>query len=242
MILELAGELPLPPYLNRKAEHLDYERYQTVFAVAQGSVAAPTAGLHFTEELLHSLRHQHRFGEVTLHVGAGTFKPVSSVTIGEHQMHAERIVVSRELIKCLAEQQGPVIAVGTTSLRTLESLFWLGLQLKEDDTLREFFVGQWEPYEKQSSAVSTLECLMAILGFMDKNKLDSISASTALMIAPGYQFKIVNGLITNFHQPKSTLLLLVSALVGDRWRDAYNYALEHDFRFLSYGDSCLFLP
>ncbi len=241
-ILELAGELPLPPYLNRKAEGIDYERYQTVFAVAEGSVAAPTAGLHFTPELLQSLKHSHHFGEVTLHVGAGTFKPVSSNTIGDHLMHAERIIVGRELIKRLTEQQGHVVAVGTTSLRTLESLFWLGVQLKENNKPRELFVGQWEPYENPESSLSLCQSFEAILNYMDINGLDSLSAQTALMIAPGYEFRVVKGLITNFHQPKSTLLLLVSALVGERWRKAYDFALKQNFRFLSYGDSCLFLP
>ncbi|MCE1202440.1 MAG: S-adenosylmethionine:tRNA ribosyltransferase-isomerase [Bacteroidia bacterium] len=241
-ILELAGELPLPPYLNRKAEGLDYERYQTVFAVAEGSVAAPTAGLHFTSELIGNLSKNHRFAEVTLHVGAGTFKPVSSATIGDHQMHAERIVVHKSLIKELLQHKGPVIAVGTTSMRTLESLYWLGLQLPESSTDRSLFVGQWEPYAERQHILSTEESMRAILHYLETNGMDSISAQTALMIAPGYNFRIVNGLITNFHQPKSTLLLLVSAFVGEKWRDAYHFALQNNFRFLSYGDSCLFLP
>lgn len=241
-ILELAGELPLPPYLNRKAENLDYERYQTVFAVAEGSVAAPTAGLHFTPELLQSLSKAHRFADVTLHVGAGTFKPVSSATIGDHQMHAERIVVGRDTIRALIEENRPVIAVGTTSMRTLESLYWIGVQLSLDMTLRELYVNQWEPYESNREIIPVNTALNTLLEFMNMHSLESISAQTALMIAPGYSFKIVNGLITNFHQPKSTLLLLVSALVGERWREAYHFALQNDFRFLSYGDSCLFLP
>lgn len=241
-ILELAGELPLPPYLNRKAEDIDYERYQTIFAMAEGSVAAPTAGLHFTPELMQRLRLQHRFEEIVLHVGAGTFKPVSASTIGEHPMHAESIVVGRELISALMSQHQPVIAVGTTSMRTLESLYWLGLQLASNSTPRELHVSQWEPYERSIPQLTVHESLGTLLQFLDNNNQASLAAKTSLMIAPGYQFKVVNGLITNFHQPKSTLLLLVSALVGERWRRAYDFALQRDFRFLSYGDSCLFLP
>lgn len=241
-ILELAGELPLPPYLNRKAEQLDYERYQTIFAVAEGSVAAPTAGLHFTPELIRKLSGQFHFAELTLHVGAGTFKPVSSQNIGDHQMHAERIVVSRDFVEKLISHPGPVIAVGTTSMRTLESLYWIGNLLSKDEREREIFVGQWEPYEEEHSKLPAKQALESVLAYLLKHNMNSLSAQTALMIAPGYKFMIVNGLITNFHQPKSTLLLLVSALVGQRWREAYNFALENDFRFLSYGDSCLFLP
>lgn len=242
-ILELAGELPLPPYINRKAESLDYERYQTVFAQAEGSVAAPTAGLHFTSELIESLKSQDiQFAELTLHVGAGTFRPVSSALVGEHQMHEERIVVGRSLIEQLRGQRYTRIAVGTTSMRTLESLYWLGVQMRDDLSERQLNVGQWEPYDHAKTWPNTEAALDALLKYMDRHGMQMLTAQTALMIVPGYSFRVVDGLITNFHQPKSTLLLLVSAFVGDDWRKAYDYALSHNFRFLSYGDSCLFLP
>ncbi|MDP2236673.1 MAG: S-adenosylmethionine:tRNA ribosyltransferase-isomerase [Bacteroidales bacterium] len=244
-ILEAAGEVPLPPYLHRKAEPLDKMRYQTVFARYEGSVAAPTAGLHFTPEVISSLSDSGvHFEKVTLHVGAGTFKPVSAEQIGDHEMHAERIVVSRETICNLAKNADrKVIAVGTTSMRTLESLYWIGLMLHLHPDPKEIYLSQWFPYDiSLENHLDYHDALMLIIDYLDRNKLHSLSASTALMIAPGYDFKIVNGLITNFHQPKSTLLLLVSALIGAQWKEAYNYALENDFRFLSYGDSCFFMP
>ncbi|MBK9291399.1 MAG: S-adenosylmethionine:tRNA ribosyltransferase-isomerase [Bacteroidetes bacterium] len=242
-ILEWAGELPLPPYMHRKAEDLDYERYQTIFATAGGSVAAPTAGLHFTTGLTKKLEALgHQFAELTLHVGAGTFKPVSAETIGEHQMHAERVIISRGLIESLLRHRGHVVAVGTTSMRTLESIYWLGIKLNKDMTPRDLFVDQWMPYANIAGTLSREECLQVILNYMDKHGMEQISAQTALMIAPGYRFQLVNGLITNFHQPKSTLLLLVSAFVGPAWKEVYDYALRNNFRFLSYGDSCLFIP
>lgn len=242
-ILEAAGEIPLPPYLNREAEPEDRDRYQTVFARYDGSVAAPTAGLHFTKPLLEQLRRDgFELDEVTLHVGAGTFRPVATATIGEHAMHSETIVVRRSLIENLIHHIGaPVIPVGTTSTRTLESLYWIGMMLSEQGMdLRPLHVEQWYPYEEHR-AMTTREALEKIVAYLDQHQLTHLEASTALMIAPGYQMKVITGLITNFHQPKSTLLLLVSALVGDRWKKAYQYALEHGFRFLSYGDSCLFL-
>ncbi len=242
-ILEAAGEIPLPPYLNREAEPEDRDRYQTVFARYDGSVAAPTAGLHFTKPLLEQLRHEgFELDEVTLHVGAGTFRPVATATIGEHAMHSETIVVRKSLIENLIRHIGnPIIPVGTTSTRTLESLYWIGMMLTEQGMeLRQLHVEQWYPYESHQP-ITTLEALEKIIAYLELHRLTHLEASTALMIAPGYQMKVITGLITNFHQPRSTLLLLVSALIGERWKEAYQYALEHGFRFLSYGDSCLFL-
>ena len=243
-VLEAAGEIPLPPYLHRDAEPADRDRYQTVFARYDGSVAAPTAGLHFTQPLIAALHEQgFVFDEVTLHVGAGTFKPVSTETIGEHAMHSETIVVRKSLIQSLINHVGkPIIPVGTTSTRTLESLYWIGVMLKElGMELRPLHVEQWFPYESHE-ALSVTEALQAIVDYLDRHDLARLEASTALMIAPGYKMRVITGLITNFHQPKSTLLLLVSALIGERWKDCYRFALDHGFRFLSYGDSCLFLP
>ena len=243
-VLEAAGEIPLPPYLHRDAEPDDRDRYQTVFARYDGSVAAPTAGLHFTQPLIAALREQgFTFDEVTLHVGAGTFKPVSTDTIGEHAMHSETIIVRKSLIQNLINQIGkPVIPVGTTSTRTLESLYWIGVMLKEQGlALRPLHVEQWFPYEDHAP-MSATEALQIIVDYLDKHGLTRLEASTALMIAPSYKMHIITGLITNFHQPKSTLLLLVSALIGERWKDCYRFALDNGFRFLSYGDSCLFLP
>ena len=242
-ILEAAGEIPLPPYLNREAEPEDRDRYQTVFAKYDGSVAAPTAGLHFTKPLLEQLnRNGFELDEVTLHVGAGTFRPVATATIGEHAMHSETIVVRKSLIENLIQHIGsPVIPVGTTSTRTLESLYWIGMMLVEQGlTMRSLHVEQWYPYEDHQT-LTTREALEKIIAYLDLHQLTHLEANTSLMIAPGYQMRIITGLITNFHQPRSTLLLLVSALIGDRWKDAYQFALEHGFRFLSYGDSCLFL-
>lgn len=242
-ILEAAGEIPLPPYLNREAEPEDRDRYQTVFARYDGSVAAPTAGLHFTKPLLQQLDAQgFELDEVTLHVGAGTFRPVATATIGEHAMHSETIIVRRSLLENLIKHLGGnIIPVGTTSTRTLESLYWIGMMLHEQGmNLKELHVEQWYPYETHPS-LSTAQALRTIIDYLDQHHLARLEASTALMIAPSYQMKVITGLITNFHQPKSTLLLLVSALIGDRWKEAYQYALDNGFRFLSYGDSCLFL-
>lgn len=243
-VLEAAGEIPLPPYLHRDAEPDDRDRYQTVFARYDGSVAAPTAGLHFTQPLIAALREKgFLFDEVTLHVGAGTFKPVSTETIGEHAMHSETIVVRKSLIQNLIAHFGrPIIPVGTTSTRTLESLYWIGVMLKEQGLdLRPLHVEQWYPYEEHAP-LSASEALQLIVDYLEMHSLTRLEASTALMIAPSYKMRIITGLITNFHQPKSTLLLLVSALIGERWKDCYRFALDHGFRFLSYGDSCLFLP
>ena len=242
-ILEAAGEIPLPPYLNREAEPEDRDRYQTVFARYDGSVAAPTAGLHFTKPLLERLASEgYGLDEVTLHVGAGTFKPVATPTIGEHAMHSETIVVRKALIENLIRHLGsPIIPVGTTSTRTLESLYWIGMLLTEQGmALRPLHVEQWYPYQEHQT-LPTKDALQRIVDYMTQHQLTRLEASTALMIAPSYQMRVITGLITNFHQPKSTLLLLVSALIGDRWREAYRFALDNGFRFLSYGDSCLFL-
>ena len=243
-VIEAAGEIPLPPYLHRDAEPSDRDRYQTVFARYDGSVAAPTAGLHFTQPLIAHLREQgFCFDEVTLHVGAGTFRPVSTETIGEHAMHSETIVVRKSLIENLIHHIGkPIIPVGTTSTRTLESLYWIGVMLAEQGIgLRPLHIGQWFPYESHAP-ISTAKALQNIVDYLDRHHLTRLEASTSLMIAPSYKMRVITGLITNFHQPKSTLLLLVSALIGDRWKDCYRFALDNGFRFLSYGDSCLFLP
>ena len=243
-ILEAAGEIPLPPYLHREAEASDRERYQTVFAKHEGSVAAPTAGLHFTNELIDKLKSEGiAFEEVTLHVGAGTFRPVSSETIGEHEMHSETIVVRKSCIENLIKNcNKTIIPVGTTSMRTIESLYWIGLMLIEEGLEeRNLHLNQWFPYKERESLPSAEESLSTILKYMEMHKMIVFHASTALMIAPSCKINIAKALITNFHQPKSTLLLLVSALIGDKWKEAYQYALNNDFRFLSYGDSCLFL-
>jgi S-adenosylmethionine:tRNA ribosyltransferase-isomerase len=213
-----------------------------VFARYDGSVAAPTAGLHFTKPLLKQLCSQgFELDEVTLHVGAGTFRPVATATIGEHDMHSETIIVRKSLIENLIRHlDGDIIPVGTTSTRTLESLYWIGMMLHEQGLeLRELHVDQWFPYDSHP-VLSTAQALQTIIDYLELHQLPRLEASTALIIAPGYQMKVIDGLITNFHQPKSTLLLLVSALIGDRWKEAYQYALDNGFRFLSYGDSCLF--
>ena len=242
-ILEATGELPIPPYLNRKTEQSDLTTYQTVYSKIKGSVAAPTAGLHFTPEVLAELdNHGSEREEVTLHVGAGTFKPVKSEEIGSHDMHTEHIAVNRTTIERLIAHGGSAIAVGTTSVRTLESLYYMGLlamQGKED-----LHVEQWMPYAEHTETLpDTCQALQALLKYMDERAMDILHSSTQIIIAPGYKFHIVKMMVTNFHQPKSTLLLLISAIVGERWRDIYGYAMEHGFRFLSYGDSSLlFVP
>lgn len=244
-ILENAGELPIPPYLHRKTEESDLTTYQTVYSKIKGSVAAPTAGLHFTEEVFESLKpKQIAIEEVTLHVGAGTFQPVKTRDIAEHHMHTEVISVQRSTIESLLKQLGNIIAVGTTSVRTLESLYYIGRQVQEGTgegkENMELSVSQWEPYE-YNEEVSTSDALQSLLDYMYENNLTTLHAETQIMIKPGYKFRVVNGMITNFHQPKSTLLLLVSAFVGGNWKQIYDYALENDFRFLSYGDSSLLM-
>ena len=240
-VLEATGELPIPPYLNRNTEQSDLTTYQTVYSKIKGSVAAPTAGLHFTPEVLSALdAHGIDREEVTLHVGAGTFKPVKSEEIGDHDMHTEHIAVRRETIEKLIRYEGKAIAVGTTSVRTLESLYYMGIlamQGKED-----LHVEQWMPYESDTKGIDTCQALSAMLEYMDKRNIDVLHSSTQIIIAPGYDFHIVRVMITNFHQPQSTLLLLVSAFVKGDWHSIYDYALANDFRFLSYGDSSILIP
>ena len=243
-VIEHFGVIPLPPYLNREAVDSDKQRYQTVYAKHEGSVAAPTAGLHFSDYVFDSLERKGIVKEfVTLHVGAGTFKPVDSVTIGEHEMHIEKIEVTKQnIIRLLQYVSKTIIPVGTTSVRTLESVYWFGVKLGIDATIEQMHISQWEPYELVDYALSAEESLHNVLDFMDRNAINTLYGDTQLMIAPGYKYHLVKGIVTNFHQPKSTLLLLVSALIGDKWKEGYTYALQHDFRFLSYGDSCLFIP
>lgn len=243
-ILEVFGELPIPPYLNRETQESDKETYQTVYSKIKGSVAAPTAGLHFTPRVLDALSEKGiDLEELTLHVGAGTFKPVKSEEIEGHEMHTEYISVSRSTIKKLIDHNGCAIAVGTTSVRTLESLYHIGVTLAANPraTEEELHVRQWQPYEKYDEIPSTV-ALQKILGYLDRNGMEALHTSTQIIIAPGYNYKIVKAMITNFHQPQSTLLLLVSAFVKGNWRTIYDYALDHDFRFLSYGDSSLLIP
>lgn len=244
-VLESAGEIPLPPYLHREAEPSDRERYQTVFAKNEGSVAAPTASLHLTKPLIAKLKEEgHEFDEVTLHVGAGTFRPVASDTIGEHEMHSESIIIRKEFIENLLHNiDRTIIPVGTTSMRTIESLYWIGVMMIEQGLEeRNIHVNQWFPYQDREHLPTAEESLMATLKYLETHNLDVLHATTALMIAPSCPIMLSKALITNFHQPKSTLLLLVCALIGKRWEKAYAYALAHGFRFLSYGDSCLFIP
>ena len=243
-VLEILGRTPLPPYLNRDPEASDRERYQTIYAQYDGSVAAPTAGLHFTPDVLQSIENKRiQLDYLTLHVGAGTFKPVAVADAREHQMHEEELIVERGfLLRLIQSLQNPVIPVGTTSMRSLESLYWLGIQvLNGQEPDPDFVISQWEPYQHEVK-IPAVEALQAIADCMSKRDLVRISGVTGIMIVPGYTFRICNAIITNFHQPQSTLLLLVSAFIGKNWGKVYNYALEHDFRFLSYGDSCLFFP
>lgn len=242
-IIAAAGEIPIPPYLNRESEKGDSTDYQTVYSHIEGSVAAPTAGLHFTPELLDRLRCEgFKTREVTLHVGAGTFKPVSSDTIGEHDMHSEFIAVKRDFIAELAETIGksPVIAVGTTSVRTLESLYHIGVAMLNGSWNDE--LDQWAPYAEHANDAEPREALRAIVEYLDRTGQSTFYARTRIIIAPSYRYRIVNGMITNFHQPQSTLLLLVSALIGEQWKNIYAHALDNDYRFLSYGDACLLFP
>lgn len=237
-IIDWAGQIPIPPYLNRQAESLDNERYQTVYSEAKGSVAAPTAGLHFTESVFNNLAAKgivHH--NVTLHVGAGTFKPVQTATIGEHPMHTEHFILSEPILSCLRQNTKQVVAVGTTTVRTLESMYWLGVKQKLglDNPLH---LNQWEAYSLPSN-ITTQEAFDELYKTLINSGKKELMASTSIMIAPSYNYKVVDNLITNFHQPQSTLLLLVSAIIGDDWHKVYNYALANNFRFLSYGDSCL---
>lgn len=243
-ILDIVGELPIPPYLNRDSEESDKTTYQTVYSKIKGSVAAPTAGLHFTPEVLKAIDNAGLDREeVTLHVGAGTFKPVKSDEINGHEMHTEYIAVRRQTLEKLLRHDTSTIAVGTTSVRTLESLYYMGLKLEKtcDITEEQLHVSQWEPYEVDAS-ISATKAIQNLIDYLDRNNLSTLHTSTQIIIAPGYEYKIVRMLITNFHQPQSTLLLLVSAFLKGDWHKVYDYALAHDFRFLSYGDSSLLIP
>ena len=243
-VLEAVGELPIPPYLNRETQESDKQTYQTVYSKIKGSVAAPTAGLHFTERVLKSL---DEYGidreELTLHVGAGTFKPVKSEEIEGHEMHTEYISVNRRTIEKLIAHGGKTIAVGTTSVRTLESLYYIGVLIHQNPEANqeELHVKQWMPYEPHPM-LTPVESLQTIIAYLDHHGMEALHTSTQIIIAPGYEYKIVKKIVTNFHQPQSTLLLLVSAFVKGDWKKIYDYALSHDFRFLSYGDSSLLIP
>ena len=244
-IIDAMGELPIPPYLNRETQESDKTTYQTVYSKIKGSVAAPTAGLHFTPEVLADLdAHGIQREELTLHVGAGTFKPVKSEEIEGHEMHTEYVSVRRDTIQKLIDHEGCAIAVGTTSVRTLESLYYMGLKVMRDPSLNEdqLHVAQWEPYTGDCPQCESVTALKALLVWMDARSLTVLHSSTQIIIAPGYDYHIVKMLVTNFHQPQSTLLLLVSAFVKGDWHKIYDYALSHDFRFLSYGDSSLLIP
>lgn len=246
-VIEHAGKLPLPPYLYRDANESDEERYQTVYAKHNGSVAAPTAGLHFTPAVLEALQQGGtKFGFVTLHVGAGTFKPVKTQTIGEHNMHEERIFVSMDFLQMLVQTNKKIIAVGTTSLRTLETLYWFGLNLHlnkdKADSIEELYVDQWEPYlydNVKQVSISVKQAITAIIDWMQQKQLNVLTGYTKIIISPPYQIKVADALITNFHQPESTLLLLVSAFTNNHWWQIYEHALNNNYRFLSYGDSSL---
>lgn len=243
-VLHIAGAIPLPPYLNRDAEESDKDRYQTIYAKHDGSVAAPTAGLHFTENVFDSLAKKNiQHGFVTLHVGAGTFKPVKSERMQDHEMHAEFIDVSLSFLETLHQQlQHTIISVGTTSLRTLESLYWIGLKTAMNPSIgiESLSVSQWEPYEiDEAVQPQPSDAILALIAWLKKNKTEKLVTKTQIIIAPGYRFRIAKALVTNFHQPQSTLLLLVSAITGEQWKEIYQYALGHDFRFLSYGDGSL---
>lgn len=239
-VLEQTGKIPIPPYLNRDTEATDLVRYQTVYSKYEGSVAAPTAGLHFTEDVFSRLKAKNiNREELTLHVGAGTFKPVKSELIGDHEMHTEHIQVTRESLESISKTTGQIVAVGTTSVRSLESLYWMGVKILTQQE-NPHLLKQWEAYQLPVN-YSVKESYQAICSHMEKNDLTLFNAATQIIIAPGYDFKVISGLVTNFHQPQSTLLLLISALVGDNWKKIYRYALENNFRFLSYGDSSLLM-
>ena len=243
-VLEAVGELPIPPYLNRETQESDKQTYQTVYSKIKGSVAAPTAGLHFTERVLKALDEKGiDREELTLHVGAGTFKPVKSEEIEGHEMHTEYISVNKGTIEKLIAHGGKTIAVGTTSVRTLESLYYIGIliHLNPEANQEELHVKQWMPYEPHP-ALTPVESLQNILDYLKRNNMEALHTSTQIIIAPGYEYRIVKKIVTNFHQPQSTLLLLVSAFVKGDWKKIYDYALSHDFRFLSYGDSSLLIP
>lgn len=239
-IIEAFGLIPIPPYLNRNSEEIDSNRYQTVYSEHKGSVAAPTAGLHFTNDVLKNIKkHHHKIVNITLHVGAGTFKPVKSETIDGHEMHTEHFVIEKEALQNIINHKNKIIAIGTTSVRTLESLYWYGVRLLNNHGITEG-ISQWDPYNLPGEH-SKEEALEALLNHMQNKNLKVLSGKTSIIIVPGYQFRIINGLVTNFHQPQSTLLLLISAIVGNKWKEIYQFALDNDYRFLSYGDSSLLI-
>ena len=244
-LLEATGNIPIPPYLNRESEEIDLTSYQTVYSKIKGSVAAPTAGLHFTPEVFARLKERNiRCEEVTLHVGAGTFQPVKSEIIGAHEMHTEHFVVSQSFIELLSSLKGNIIAVGTTSVRTLESLYFIGLKIINNPKidLAELVVNQWDPYSENLVDCSFQESFKALANYLKEYHLSELSSSTQIIIVPGYRFHVVDGMVTNFHQPQSTLLLLIAAFLGgDEWKRIYNHALNGKYRFLSYGDSNLYL-
>ena len=243
-ILEYTGNLPIPPYLNRETEEADITRYQTVYAKVKGSVAAPTAGLHFTPSIFKTLKNKGiNCREITLHVGAGTFQPVKADTIGGHTMHAEQFTISKECIVELITHSGPIIAVGTTAVRTLESLYFLGCMILSNPQIKieELNVQQWDAYQNDVQHPTSRDALQALLSCLQTNNLENLNCSTQIIIAPGYNFNVISGMITNFHQPQSTLLLLIAAFLGDDWKKIYQHALANDYRFLSFGDSNLYL-
>jgi S-adenosylmethionine:tRNA ribosyltransferase-isomerase len=240
-IIEAAGNIPIPPYLNRQADETDNDRYQTMYAKIDGSVAAPTAGLHFTNEVLSRLQKKNiTTSELTLHVGAGTFQPVKSEKVADHEMHTETVVVDRRFIHQILSHQNHTIAVGTTSVRSLESLYWLGVKINQIKSGETLHVDQWEPYMANQD-MSVANALNNLLSFMQANHIEQFAFTTSIIIVPGYRFRVINGMLTNFHQPQSTLLLLVGAFLGHDWKKVYDYALKNNFRFLSYGDSNLYL-
>jgi len=242
-VLDASGSVPLPPYIKRASVESDKIRYQTIYARNEGSVAAPTAGLHFSDQIFTQLSQKDiQFQKLTLHVGAGTFKPVSTENINDHTMHSERVVFQKSFIENIYYSlDKPIIAVGTTSVRSLESLYWLGCKvIARNMPADEFHIMQWDPYEMGRQKISNKQALAAVLEYMQDHHLDQINGQTQMIIVPGYEFRFINALITNFHMPKSTLLLLVAALIGSYWKEVYEIALSNDFRFLSYGDSCLF--
>jgi S-adenosylmethionine:tRNA ribosyltransferase-isomerase len=242
-ILALIGQIPLPPYIDRNTTPEDKDRYQTTYASEEGSVAAPTAGLHFSQELLNKISSNNiSLQFLTLHVGAGTFLPVKTELINDHPMHAEFFEIEKKLIHYLIENNNRLIAVGTTSLRTIESLYWLGVKIIANPkiTATDLHLLQWDAYEVDEKEIPKLEALHAIVNWMERNQLQTLISKTQLMIMPGYRFRMVKGLVTNFHQPKSTLLLIIAAIVGSEWKAIYQHALDHQYRFLSYGDGCLF--
>ncbi len=243
-LLENSGNIPIPPYLNRESEDSDLTSYQTIYSKIKGSVAAPTAGLHFTPAVFDALaKKKIEIQEVTLHVGAGTFQPVKSATIGGHDMHTEHFILSRDLVDRLAKFKGHLIAVGTTSVRTLESIYYIGCRVIENPQVNPGFlhVNQWDPYKKPKPDCSHMEAFIALSAYLHHHKVITLVSSTQIIIVPGYDFKVISGLITNFHQPQSTLLLLIAAFLGDDWKKIYEHALSNQYRFLSYGDSNLYL-